>query len=531
MRRKMACPSIPAPGRPASPRPRGDLARFAWNTVFTGLAFLSTGIAGIVLVPVLIGTYGIAAFGLLMLGRTFLPSGVLAVVDFGMSEAAMQTVARARGDGNWRAASEQVSLLAVMSIVVGGVLAVVLAAGSPIVARVFHVDAAVTGGFVDMLRVTALALLLLFPGLVLEGVVKGFERFALLRACEVAATLAYAVAAVGLAWSGQPFETNQYAFLAAALLKYAALAVGVRHDLKRAGLSLAKWSTASARAVRMLNMLFFQSKLAGAAQTFAPPLLIGALVGPAGVGVYDVVTRLPRFLKPVLSIVASAITPVAARLEGAGDAERLRRAGKTAFWVVPFVALPPLAGLMVQADYILAAWVGADYARYGVWLGVALLVPVLLVALQFGQAALQIRGDFMRSANRIAAGVVLLQFSVSLGLVFWLDERAFVLGYAVAVAAFYPANLRLLVYGYGLSLSRVTLDLLRVAAPAALLAPVSWFFFRLTGESSIAAHVLGFSVWCIACWWACYVFVLRPGQRLFLRGLFAVLRGRGSQAR
>jgi O-antigen/teichoic acid export membrane protein len=526
MPRKMTLPSVPVARRSASSQPRGDLARLVRNTLFTGFAFLSTGIAGIVLVPVLIGAYGIAAFGLLMLARLFLPNGVLAIVDFGVAEAAMQTVGRARGDGSWRDASEQVSLLTVMSIIVGGVLALMLAGGAPVVARIFHVDAAVTGGFVDMLRVTGLALLVLFPSLVLEGVVKGFERFALLRACEVAATAGYAVAAVALVWAGQPFETNQYALLAAALLKYAALAVGIRHDLRRAGLSRAKWSTASARAVRMRNTVFFQSKLAGAAQSFVPSVLVGALVGPAGVGVYDVVTRLPRFLKPVLSIIASAITPLAARLEGAGDSDRLSRAGKTALWLVPFVALPPLTGLMLQADYILAAWVGADYARYGGWLALALLVPALFVGLQFGQAALQIRGDFMRSANRIAAGVVLLQFSVSLGLVYWLEERAFILGYAVAVAAFYPANLRLVVYGYELSLRPVSLDLLRLAAPATLLAPVFWIVFRLLGESTIVAHVLGFLVWCVACWWICYVFVLRPEQRHFLGRLFSVLRGR-----
>src|SRR5258708_38557060 len=113
-----------------------------------------------------------------------------------------------------------------------------------------------------------------------------------------------------------------YAFLLATCGRYVILAIIVPTQMRSAGLVFSKWGDQSQREILRRALLMFQGKVLGAAQTQVPPLLIAALVGPAGVGTYDIVTRLPRFLKSTFGLLASALLPAAAQLEGRCHADR-----------------------------------------------------------------------------------------------------------------------------------------------------------------------------------------------------------------
>lgn len=496
-----------------------NLNRIVRHTAFTGIAFLAMAFVGLLLVPVLVGAYGVGVFGLLVIVRALMPSGVLGLMDFGVGESAMLSVARARSHGDWHATSEQLTLLLVISLIPGALLAATLFAFAPSLVRLFAVDSPAAPPFVEMVRVTAAALAVLFPALIVEGVVKGFERFGLLRLCEAAATLVYGLLVVSLVWSEHPFETIQYAFLAATATKYAALAAGIAGDAKRVGIRPAAWSRDTMRHVGLRSTLLLQAKFLGTLQGSVPQLLVGAIVGPGGAGVYDIITRLPRALKPMLSVMVSVIAPTGARLQGARDTTRLRELGKAGIWLVPFVALPLLTGMAVHAEFILAVWIGLEYARYAPWLAVAFITPTLFIALQFGQNALQADPEFVRAANRLAAIGVAVQFGLSLSLVHWLGEFAFVLGQAIGVGTVFPGQLRLLSIRFGLTTRWVSTQLLNVAAPAIALAPISLAVQKCT-DLSVVGHVVAFALWCATCWFGGYWLILREDQRRLLRMVF-----------
>jgi O-antigen/teichoic acid export membrane protein len=418
------------------------LARLARNTAISAVAFGINGLVALALVPLLVGAYGLAQFGLLVLGRTLLPSGALGMLDLGVAETATQAVGRARGSGDWQRAGEDLGVLLGLSAAVGVILAAVLALAAPWVAESLGAGEE-RKGFAGLVAASAVLLAVFFPGLVAEGVVKGFERFGPLRAVEVVTTVAYALAALASIAAGKSYLAVGYAYLAAMLARYLLLAGIAIGDMRRAGLRPRRWSSASRADVLRRSQLMFQSKILGTLQMPVPPLVIGGLLGPSAVGLYEIITRLPRFLKSTLSVLASAVLPVAARLEGRGASEQLAGVAQKSFWLVPYVTFPVLFASAGFSRPILELWVGPLLAAHWPWMAAMLLFPVMQVCLLVSQAALQVRPEYLAHSNRLAAAGIAVQYAVSLAFVQPLGAMSFVLGIAVASVAVFPFQVRL----------------------------------------------------------------------------------------
>src|SRR5258708_37139969 len=91
------------------------IKRLIQNTVISVAAFGAAALLGLIVIPVIIRTWGVTEFGLIVITRLLLPSGMTAVLDLGLSEVATQAVARAREHRDWGLAGRQPSVLTVGS--------------------------------------------------------------------------------------------------------------------------------------------------------------------------------------------------------------------------------------------------------------------------------------------------------------------------------------------------------------------------------------------------------------------------------
>jgi O-antigen/teichoic acid export membrane protein len=489
------------------------LAGLARNTAFSAVAFGVNGLVMLALVPLIVGAHGLAAFGLLVLARTILPTGALAVLDLGVAETATQSVGRARGSGDWDRASEDLGLLLVLSAGVGVTIAVVLAISAPWLAGLLGVQASERESFAGILLVTAILLTLFFPGLVVEGTVKGFERFGLLRAIEVLTTVAYAVATLACVLTGLSYAAIAYSYLGAMLARYLALAWVAVGEMRRASLHPRGWGYDSRNDVLHRARLMFQSKILGALQTPVPPLLIGGLLGPSAVGLYEIITRLPRFLKSTLSLLASAVLPVAARLEARGAGDQLSNLGLRSFSLIPFVTFPVLFGTAGLARPVLAWWVGSSFVQYWAWMAAMMIVPTVQVCLVVSQVALQVRPDYMVRANRLSAAGIGLQFALSLAFMEQLGAMAFVLGAALAIAATFPFHIALIARSLSFAAVLAWRPMLAHGALAAMLAAALVAMDQAISGLGVPALLAAFAAGLAAYWGIAYGLLLERGAR------------------
>jgi O-antigen/teichoic acid export membrane protein len=413
------------------------------NALISTAAFFIVGLIGLLLVPVLLAAYGLGGLGLIMLARLFLPGAGLGLFDFGVSEIATQTVATARVDGNWPQAHRRLTALTLLTLAMATAVALPVLLLAPAITAAFSVPLAERFSFALVLESTAALLPLLFIALLAEGCLKGFENFRALRVAEVVSTVLFAGSAVVASQAGLGFEWIVWLHLGSQLLRAAMVVLALARASGQA-LPLRGDLDSDARSyVLQRGKVFFTSRLLGTAQHQSPAVLIGLIVGPAGVGLYDTLARLPRFAKSVLGILNTTLLPYATRLDAAGDDGRLRLLNLFGFTLLPALVFPPLAAVAALSAPILHVWIGDNYTVHAVWMAIFWALPGMNTVVSFQNYVLMSRLDYVRASNWMSAAQVLLQTAISLLLVSRFAQFSFILGYIGAAAMLFGWQLRL----------------------------------------------------------------------------------------
>ena len=358
---------------------------------------------------------------------------------------------------------------------------------------------------------------MLFPALVLEGVVKGFAAFRSLRLIEIACTLAYAAAALAFVAGGLSYAAIAYAFLASTLLRAGLIAANaIRAGLgSKIGMSHPRGREELGRMLSRCKLMA-QNRLLGVLQGPAQAPLVGALLGPASVAMFDVLVRVPRFAKSAVALLGSALLPVAARLDAANDSERMTKLANWGMLLCVATAVPPLMCAALMSEPLLRLWVGPHFAAYWYWHALMFIVPIVSTLVGFGLTALLVRPHVLRRTNAIFAIQVTVQYALALCALGLLQERAFLLAQAVTVAAFCPLLLNVLAKEHHIEGP----ILRRVAAILAIGLAMAVVYYLLRDPRQIQSWSqlgLEFSLWCGVYWAATWLGVLDRSQRKSLR--------------
>lgn len=486
--------------------------KFLRNTAISAVAYGIAGLLGLFAVGLIARSYGLAVLGLIVLVRVFLPSGVLGLMDLGVSELTTQTVARGRV-GDWSVASEKFSLLTTIAALTGLAAGGAVWIGAEPLAILFKVASEQRQAFVSILTVTALVLPITFLGLVAEGALKGFEEYEWLRLTEVASTGLYVAAVYASVSGGWAFEWLAYSYLATIIAKYLVLTVVIFLLARSTPLRFRQWSDESRRDVMHRCWLMLHSRIAGVLQQTVVPLAIGVLYSPAAVGAYDLVTRLPRFLKTTMAPLYSAILPLSAQIEEAADTRRLQILGRNGLVLPAAVATPVLVVVALFSKEILTVWVGPQHADQWPWLALSLLVPAITVMLGAGQTALVVRSDFLRLNTRYLYFQVLTQYLVTVATLIWFRENAFILGWVVSYLVFAPLIARRMLSFMELPGSLFWEQVGRQTMVAAILTAVVTAYKFYSTPSGLTALVIVGTIGCITAWALSVTLILSQSDR------------------
>lgn len=495
------------------------------NALVSAAAFAIVGLVGLLLVPVLVAAYGVAGLGLIMLARLFLPGVGIGIFEFGVSEIATQTLAVGRVDSDWARVNRRISMLATMTLGTALVVALPVAVYAPQLANVFGVPTGQMADFVEVLRCTAVLLPTLFLSMMLEGCLKGFDGFRALRLAEVCSAIAYAVAAAALATSGAGFKWIVYSHLGSLVLRAVMMTVSFKR-IAPSGLHLTRHlHRADTSYLRERATLFFTSRFLGTVLHQSPTVLIGLLVGPAGVGLYDTLARLPRFAKSVLGVLNTTLLPYATRLDAAGDGARMKLLLNFGLTLLPAIVFPPLAAVAAVSPGLLSVWIGPQFAEYGPWLALFWALPALNTVVSFQNYVLMSRSSYMQASNRLTGVQILVQIVVSLALLNALSQFSFVAGYVGATVALFVWQLSLMrkevhlpgqnvwrLAAYGVSLAGAVVAMLFVGAIAR---PGSW----------VSLGLVALVVWGVLALLT-YALFLGREERAMLHAIVAMLRRR-----
>jgi O-antigen/teichoic acid export membrane protein len=489
------------------------IKRLIQNTVVSIFAFGAAALLGLVVIPVIIRTWGVTEFGLIVITRLLLPTGMMAVFDFGLSEVATQTVARAREHRDWTLASRQLSFLGAISIFLALTLSVAIWFATPHLATLMNVDSVHLERFVRILNYTALGNLVLIPALVWEGIIKGFERYNLLRVAEVASTVVYVGLTILISYTSAGFEVVAYIYLATLVGRAFVVLLGAAVALWRKNTRFSSWTSDVRRDLLHRCMLLLQGRLIGGISGPLQPFLVGLLFGPAGVGTYDALVRLSRVSKTVVSLLTSALLPVASRLDERGSSTTFQRLGELGLILLPMFTVPPFAAAAILSPDIMRIWIGPLLTPYAAWMGLSFLVPICTQYTAIGGLIFLTRPEIQARLNMLMGLQLLIWALISAVTLHLFAERALILGQAVASVLVLPIQLAQL---------RSALDLDRewvakaIGTQAAILIAGGILLSIIASYiqfDSVLKLALGSGMFCMIAWILQYFLVLEKRHR------------------
>lgn len=458
---------------PSAAAPLPDLAGHMFrsllrNIAITGMAYAAISLVGLLLAPVFIASFGLSGYGQILLARVFLPSAAFGLLDLGVGENTTRIVASARAHNQWGQAGRGIGLILMIALAMSAIAGTALALLAPQIAAWMSIADTEQAGFVVVLLATASVLPVLFLSLVAEGVLKGFEAFKKLRSCEVVSAVSYAsmsLVAIGL---GKGPNVMSLALLAGLIIRTAMATWWAWGLLRKQGFRLHRADAATQQDILAWSGTMLFSKLIGTVQTQVQNPLLGILVGPTAVGMFDAIVRLPRFVKSIFSLISATVMPMAARLRAQEDHEATRRLARTGMLGAFIVCTPPAVMAGIYSYSILDAWMGQRVATFWVWQAAMFVVPVVNVVTSFGSSILLSDRVAAISLNRLSFVQVVLQIGLSLALLPWLQPWSFALGQIVSVLLLIPFQLRLIRRHLGLEGGMGWRMILATAASAAI---------------------------------------------------------------
>lgn len=445
----------------------------ARHSVVNLLAFGLSSLINLAVIGLIVGQYGLAAYGLLMLARLFLPAQLLGVFDLGLPETLTRATARDIASGKPESAVRLYLATQVVALATGILVALPLVLATAAVAGfVLDLNDADTALLVPVLIAQGLAQPLLFTGQMAESVLRGQERFGRLRTVEVAMALVFGLVALLLVHLDAGIVAIAYAFLGAE-----ALSAAIFLWLSFAGFGAGAWRGARPD----FRYLFQQRRYIGAmiSKSFTsmiimrgPSIVLVQMLGPAAVGLFEAVQRIPRFLKTVITMCNNVVLPVVARIKvesGLGEVTRLATEGPRVLFALATLATLPA---ICVAEPLLRLWLGTEIAQYWPWFAALCALPLIGATSGFWNAMAKVETSTLVKQTRLSWVQTAVLFAVAVPLVHPLGAAAFWLGTLASHCIGVPAQIAINARRYGVSkmhLAKPVLTVIAASLPATAL--------------------------------------------------------------
>jgi O-antigen/teichoic acid export membrane protein len=320
--------------------------------------------------PVLLRHLGAAAFGVYLLAVAM--SGAMMFLDPGFSAATLRFVAQDLAAGRTKAAADVIVTSLVFYGAAGAAGGVAIAALAPVLASLFKVDTRLLGDAVIAFRLAGLQCAAYLLAMVFVSVAKAagqFNRAAVYLSLLSIATYGCAMAAVlkGAGLAG--------AMMAVAMANVAALGVIALDGLRLCRVSGIDVSHAKPAAFRRMFGFGWILAVNSAAVFFLFQIqrfLLGFVLGPAAVSVYQAAIAAPSKLHAAVNAASEVLYPLAS---GSGSLAALRQTYLRILGLSAIAALAGFATLLVLARPLVTWWLGAPMAA-----SVAPLIPIFAVA-------------------------------------------------------------------------------------------------------------------------------------------------------
>ena len=384
--------------------------QFLTNTAANVIFRLFSACLGLILTPLFVRRLGTEAYAIWVLNLTII--NYFYLMEGSCGGAIVKHVAEAEATNDKaELASVVQTALAVYGVFGLVVFAVTMGCGHWLLAPFYrgsphHQTAA------NLLSISGLAAIIMWPSLVFPSVLRGQLRFVTLNWIQGVGALLTQLVVIGAVTWGARLEVVALGFYCASMVTTIALlwAVGQR---MRGWRPSAKFMDRAlfVRILRFSSGLFLLELLSMLGYQ-SDRLIIAYFLPLSAVTTYDVVTKMFYVLRSIYGSLLGVIEPLVFAASRRQDLAFVGQMAVKGTKIVTVVYTPVIVLGMVVAGPFLKTWMGGEYARYGYWSALYishyLLPPIVGV---IGTVAIGM--SRLRAMQRLSAMAVLLNVAIS----------------------------------------------------------------------------------------------------------------------
>ena len=336
-------------------------ARLIRNTAVNGVSAVASTAIAIVLTSVLLTRMGKSDYGLWLLALTLtFDRGYLAILDLGLGTAAMQKLSAfdsLRQNLSARTIVATLRTLYFLLSLVGVILIV-------IVGR-WTLDAVSVSSNSQSVFFLVAVMAMRLPIDMSHGtnvlVLESQQRYIWIRSLEISVNLVWLVVVIfGTShdWSLRQLAAGS---LALSILQFVASSNLRRFLMEEHGLMMRAGTFEESQDLWKIGRWVALQKINGVVYAQMDRLIIAFVIGVGTVGEYEVPYKIQALGVLALSILPSAIFPVAAKMGASADRQLLTDLYHRGTRLAIIACIPPLVALLYAADDLVVVWVGEEF--------------------------------------------------------------------------------------------------------------------------------------------------------------------------
>lgn len=336
-----------------APFTRVLISNLSSGTLATLLEFLFS----ILVLPILIAGLGKHQYGIwILIGQTM---SFLILSDAGVSSALGRFLAQARGRDN----PEQIAGLIATGLWLALLAGVGLAVLVLLVARPLPTWLELADPDMETARaiflINGLTLAAVIPLRLSDGVLRGYQQYALINALRTGYTILRGLVVLGLAAAGLLSLHNlAYGFSAASLLFYFSMVVAAMRFTGKVQYSIPTGFADQTRQILGLGSSSILMTASASIYREGIVLAAGPLLGAAAAGVYGVALTIIMRISGLLSQIGNPLITLASEAQARGEMKELRALSNGVLRVTFALGASAAAGLAVFGEPVLRLWLG-----------------------------------------------------------------------------------------------------------------------------------------------------------------------------
>jgi O-antigen/teichoic acid export membrane protein len=348
------------------------IPRLIWSAAsnYAG-KFVSLG-TWFIITPIILHKLGASQYGLWVLVGSVVAYG--SMLDFGIASAVTKYVAEYRAKGELKPARAIISTALLIYVALGSLVVLLGVLFAPVFPDVFNVNPQDRDLASRLVILSTVALGASIPCATAPAVLRGLHRFDLLNLVGIVGSVLSGAGTVAVLQMGAGVTGVVCVGLVVTILMQVPSLWFVRRVAPELDFSLCGTRRSTARAITSFSYLLFLIHVGGLLETKTDEIVIGRFLPLNAVTPYNLARRLSNLPQLLAEQFLILLLPLASELDAADEQDRLRSLHIVSTRLTLAVILPFACSLAMLAGPILYAWLGPEYARYG------LLVMILTLA-------------------------------------------------------------------------------------------------------------------------------------------------------